>query len=106
MDEDGIIDEDLQALIRLEDKIKAMKVAWAKAEGDDAAFIESKIRDMEEFLADAKKDLGLDDDTEMKDAAKHKKRGRGDVEGSDAEDEGSANAVTRTGKGIFGRFKK
>ena len=106
MDEEGVTDDDLEALIRIEDKIKTMKVEWAKAEGDDAAFIESKIRDMEEFLVDAKNDLGLNDDTEMKDAAKYKKRGRGEVEGNDAEDEGSANAVTRAGKSIFGRFKK
>lgn len=46
-----------------------MKLEWARAEGEDAAFIESKIRDMEEFLLECKKELGLAEDAEMKDAA-------------------------------------
>ena len=71
-----------------------MKLEWAKVDGEDAAFIESKIRDMEEFVAEAKKDLGLDEDIDMADAAKYKKRGRDEVD--DAEEE----------SGFFGRFKR
>ena len=86
-------DDDLAYLLEIENKIKEMKLQWAQEEGDDAAFIESKIRDMEEFLADAKQQLGLEEDTDMVDAAKIKKRGREDVIDGEEESDASGGGV-------------
>lgn len=95
-------DEDIRSLMNLEEKIKQMKVEWAKADGEDAAFIEMKIRDMEEFVADAKAQLGIAVDVEMKDAAMRRKRDRSDVLGDNTTVEGGNDG----GGGIFSRFKK
>lgn len=89
--------------MNVEAKIKEMKVEWAKADGEDAAFIESKIRDMEEFLIEAKKELGIDVDTEMKEATENKKRGRNDVVDSD---EDAAGNSEEEGEGFLARFRR
>ena len=101
IDEDKDLDEeDLSYLLQLENKIKLMKVEWAKAQGDDAAFIESKIRDMQEFLTDAKQQLGITEDVDMMESAKYRKRGRGEVIDDEDGDEGESGDT-----GLFGRFK-
>ena len=99
MDED-YLEEDIKRLVDVENMIKKMKLEWAKADGEDAAFIEGKIRDMEEFLSEAKAGLGIDQDTDMQDAAKTKKRGRDDVIDDDADADDSGNG------GFLGRFKR
>lgn len=99
--EDDDMEEDIKRLMQVETMIRKMKLEWAKAEGEDAAFIEGKIRDMEEFLTEAKAGLGIDQDIDMQDAAKYRKRERSDVlddDGDVADDSGNG--------GIFSRFKR
>lgn len=102
-------DDDITVLISIEEKIKEMKLEWAKASGEDAEFIEGKIRDMEEFLRDAKKELGIAEDTEMKDAASNKKRGRCEVVDGDGDGDTTTSknneGANSTGRGFLGGFK-
>ena len=105
-EEEEDVDDDIVYLMKIEEKIKEMKLEWAQANESDAAFIEDKIRDMEEFLADAKKELGIAEDTEMKDATKNKKRGRGEV-GGDGDGDGEAvGGDDGENAGFLARFKR
>lgn len=82
--EDGSIDdggdldeEELDFLIDLEAKILVMRRESATAASrEDAAFIEKKIKEMEEFIREAKTELGIPVDAEMTLETANKKRGR------------------------------
>ena len=80
---DNIDPDDLAYLKEIAAKIDELKIEWAKADGDDAAFIQSKIEEMEEFLAEAKKEFGLLDDVDMTESGKYRKRGLGDDDDDD-----------------------
>ena len=114
-EEDGSIDdggdldeEELDFLIDLEAKILAMRRESATAASrEDAAFIENKIKEMEEFIREAKTELGIPFDADMTLETANKKRGRGkngtgaiveDDSDDDIEDNDAEPAVKRKHK--------
>lgn len=83
--EEDIDEEDMQFLQDLEAKILALRrEAATAANAEDAAFIAEKIKDMEEFVKEAKIEFGMVVDTDMTVNKKHKNNSS-----SEGEDEAS-----------------
>lgn len=83
---------DMQFLQDLEAKILALRrKAATAANAEDAAFIAEKIKDMEEFVREAKIEFGIVVDTEMAVNKKHKNNSSSEGEDASIGSVGSSN---------------